>query len=122
VCTSKLESRINDFMPLEQKINCRSGKDAFNQEVQQQWQQNLHDTSAEEFAQYWNFLLTFQGPDTTMTSYPDQENLNDAHQNLTDNEDFTGIVTDDENEEFCKTSQSKPKQKRISLCRHKLQG
>jgi hypothetical protein len=40
VWTSKLESQINDFMPLEQNINCRSGKDTFNQEVQQQWQQN----------------------------------------------------------------------------------
>jgi hypothetical protein len=102
-------------MPLKQKINCRSRKDTFNQEVQQQGQQNRHDTSAEEFAQNWNFLWTFQGPDTTPTGYPDQENL-------TDDEDFTGIATDEENEEFCKTSQSKPKQKWISLCRHKLQG
>jgi hypothetical protein len=43
VWTSKLESRINNFMPLEQKINCRSEKDSFNQEVQQQWQQGRHD-------------------------------------------------------------------------------
>jgi hypothetical protein len=50
VWTSKLESRINNFMPLEQKISCRSGKDTFNQEVQQQWRQSQHDTSAEEFA------------------------------------------------------------------------
>jgi hypothetical protein len=50
VWASKLESRINAFMPLEQKINCRSGKDTFNQEVEQQWQQNRHDISAKEFA------------------------------------------------------------------------
>ncbi len=80
---------------MEQKINCRSGKDTFNQEVQQQWQQNRHDTSAEEFAQDWNFLWTFQGPHTTPTGYPDQASIHDAHQNLTDDEDFTGIVTDD---------------------------
>jgi len=40
VWASKLESCINDFMPLEQQIKCRNRKDAFNQEVQQQWQQN----------------------------------------------------------------------------------
>ncbi len=109
-------------MPLKQKINCRSGKDTFNQEVQQQWQQNRHDTSAEEFAQNWNFLWTLQGPDTISTGYPDQGTLLDAHQNLTDNEDFTGMPTDDENEEYCTMLQSKPKRKRMSLCRHKLQG
>jgi len=56
VWTSKLEGRINNFRPMGQKINCRSGKDTFNQEVQQHWQQNQHDTSAEEFARDWNFL------------------------------------------------------------------
>jgi RNase H-like domain found in reverse transcriptase len=122
VQTSKLESRINKFLPMEQKINCRSRKDTFNQEVQQQWQQNRHDTSAEEFARDWNFLWTFQGPHTTPTGYPDQASLHDAHQNLTDNEFFTGIMTDNGKEELGKTSQSKLKQKRISLCRHKLQG
>jgi hypothetical protein len=40
VWTSKLESWINNLMPLEQKINCRSGKESFNQEVQQQWLQS----------------------------------------------------------------------------------
>jgi len=33
VWTSKLENRINNFMPLEQKINCRSEKETFNPEV-----------------------------------------------------------------------------------------
>jgi hypothetical protein len=35
VWTSKLESRINSFMPLEPKINCRSEKETFNPEVRQ---------------------------------------------------------------------------------------
>ncbi len=122
VWASKLESRINNFMPLEQKINCRSRKDTFNQEVQQQWQQNRHDTTAEEFAQTWNFLWTFQGPDPTQTGYPDHGCLTDVHQNLTDDEDITGVENDDEKEELGKTSLNKPKRKRISLCRHKLQG
>ncbi len=109
-------------MPLEQKINCRSRKDTFNQEVQQQWQQNQHDTSAEEFAQNWNFLWTLQGPDTTRTGYPDHGRLTDVHQNLTDDEDFTEIETDTENEELGKSSLMNHKRKQISLCRHKLQG
>jgi hypothetical protein len=37
VQTSRLESRINELIPLEQKINCRSRKDVFNQEIEQQW-------------------------------------------------------------------------------------
>jgi hypothetical protein len=62
VWTSKLESRVNDFMPLEQRISCRSEKEIFNQEVRQQWQQSQQDTSAEEFALNWNFLCKLQGP------------------------------------------------------------
>jgi hypothetical protein len=40
VWTSKLEHRINNFNPLERKITCRSKKETFNPEVQQQWQQS----------------------------------------------------------------------------------
>ncbi len=56
VWTSKLGSRINMFMPLEQRISCRSEKEIFNPEVRQHWQQSQLDTSAEEFALNWNFL------------------------------------------------------------------
>ncbi len=91
VWTSKLESRINNFMPLEQKINCRSGKDTFNQGVQQQWQQGRHDTSAEEFAQNWNFLCKLQGP---AKSIPDHNRLSEVDQNLDDVEDFVEDDTD----------------------------
>jgi hypothetical protein len=62
VWTSKLESRINSFMPLEPRINCRSEKETFNPEVRQQWQQSRQETSAEEFAEKWNFLCDLQGP------------------------------------------------------------
>jgi hypothetical protein len=122
VWTSKLESRINAFMPLEQKINCRSGKDTFNQEVEQQWQQNRHDISAEEFAQNWNFLWTLRGRDTMQADFPDHRHLTNVHQNLTDEENSTEIETDDEIEEIGKSPLNKSKRKRISLCRHKLQG
>ncbi len=109
-------------MPLEQKISCQSRKETFNPEVRQQWQQNRHDTSAEEFAQNWNFLSTLQGPDMTRSGPPDPRRLTGVHQNLTDNEDPTEVETDSENDEFEKTPLSNPKRKRISLCRHKLQG
>jgi hypothetical protein len=122
VWTSKLESQINAFMPLEQKINYRSGKDTFNQEVKQQWQQNRHNISAKEFAQNWNFLWTLQSPDTTQADFPDHRHLTDVHQNLTDEEDSTGIETDDDNEDIGESTLNKSKQKWISLCRHKLQG
>jgi hypothetical protein len=91
VPTSKLESRINNFMPLTQRISCRSKKDTFNQEVQQQWQQSQHDTSAEEFAQNWNFLCKLQGP---AKSKPDHDRLSDVDQNLDDVEDFVEEDTD----------------------------
>jgi hypothetical protein len=122
VRASKLESRINDFMPLEQKISCRSRKDTFNQQVQQQWQQNQYDISAEEFAQNLNFLCNLQSPDTTGTGYPDHRHLHDVHQNLTDDEDFTEVETDTEKEQLEKLPLINHKRKRISLCRHKLQG
>jgi hypothetical protein len=109
-------------MPLEQKINCRSGKDTFNQEVEQQWQQNRHVISAKEFAQNWNFLWTFQGPGTTQADVPDHRHLTNVHRNLTDEEDSTEIETDDDNEEMGESTLNKSKRKRISLCRHKLLG
>ncbi len=78
-------------MPLKQKINCRSEKDSFNQEVQQQWQQGRHDTSAEEFVQNWNFLCKLQGP---AKSNPDHDRLDEADQNLDDVKDFVEDDTD----------------------------
>jgi hypothetical protein len=121
VRANNLESWINDFMPLKQKISCRSSKDTFNQEVQQQWQQNQYDISVEEFAQNWNFLCNLQSPDTTGTGYPNHRHLDDVHQNLTDDEYFTEDETDAE-KELEKQSLINHKQKRIGLCRHKLQG
>jgi hypothetical protein len=97
VWTSKLESRINNFMLLEQRINCRSGKDTFNQEVQQQWQQSQHDTSAEEFAQNWNFLCQLQGPARSKTNY---DRLSDVDQNLDDVEDFVEDYPDFKDNKF----------------------
>jgi hypothetical protein len=49
VQTSKLERRINELVPLKQKISCRSRKDTFNPEIEQQWRQNQNEISEEEF-------------------------------------------------------------------------
>ncbi len=84
-------------MPLEQRINCRSGKDTFNQEVQQQWQQSRHDTSAEEFAQNWNFLCKLQGPARSKSGH---DHLSDIDQNLDDVKDFVEDDTDFEENKF----------------------
>jgi hypothetical protein len=85
VWTSKLGSRINTFMPLEQGISCRSKKEIFNPEVRQHWQQSQQDTSAEEFALNWNFLCKLQGPAKSRTR---NNHIHDADQNLDDVKDF----------------------------------
>jgi hypothetical protein len=120
VWTSKLESQINKLMPLEQKIKCRSEKDTFNQEVQQQWQQNRHDTSAEEFAQNWNFLCKLQGPAKPNSAH---DHLCDVDQNLDDVEDFVEEDTNLAEHNYEALGREKIlKRPRVSLCRHKLQG
>jgi hypothetical protein len=119
VRTSKLESRINNFMPLAKTISCRSQKDTFNQEIQQQWRQNQKNISAEEFARNLNLLYNFQGPAKSET---DHGHLSDAHQYLDDVEDFMEDQTDLEEEKLEALRRDDLKRKRISLCRHKLQG
>jgi hypothetical protein len=119
VQTSKLETRINNFMPLAEKIMCRSQKDTFNQEIQQQWRQNQNDILAEEFARNLNFLCNLQGPDKSET---DHGRLSNAHQNLDDGEEFMEDHTDLEEGKLEALPRDNLKRKRISLCRHKLQG
>jgi hypothetical protein len=86
VWTSKLESRINSFTPPGAKIRCRSEKKPFNPEVREQWQLSKQDTSAEEFAQHWNFLCNLQDPARSTPRRPDH--LDEVDQNLDDIEDF----------------------------------
>jgi len=40
VPASKLETKINVWAPLEQKVTCKSRNTTFNTEVEQQWEQN----------------------------------------------------------------------------------
>jgi hypothetical protein len=86
VWTSKLESRINNFTPPGSKICCQSEKELFNLEIQEQWRQSQQDTSAEEFAQHWNFLCNFQNPARSTSKRPGH--LEEVDQNLDDIEDF----------------------------------
>jgi hypothetical protein len=86
VWTSKLESRINSFTPSGSKICCRSEKEPFNPEIREQWQQSQQDTSAEEFAQHWNFLCNLQDPARSTSRRPDH--LEEEDLNLDDIEDF----------------------------------
>ncbi len=106
-------------MPLEQRINCRSEKEIFNPEVRQQWRQSQSDTTAEEFAQHWNFLCNLQGPAKFKTG-PDS--LNEVDQNLDDIKDFVEEEPNITNHHFEVLGRDKLLQrKRVSLCRHKLQ-
>ncbi len=84
-------------MPLTQRISCRSKKDTFNQEIQEQWRQNQNDISAEEFARNLSFLCNLQVPDKSETNHG---RLGDARQNLDDVEDFMEDDTDLEEEEL----------------------
>ncbi len=121
VQTRKLESRINELTPLGRKINCRSSKDIFYQEIPHQWQQNQNEISAEEFAQDLNLLCNLQNPNHTRTSYTDQKHEDDIYQDLTDEEDLgeNEADTEEEHEELPIINH---RRKQISLCRHKLQG
>jgi hypothetical protein len=120
VWTSKLESRINSFTPPDSKIHCRSEKETFNPEVRQQWQQSQPDTSAEEFAQHWNFLCNLQGPANSKSGL---DSLNEVDQNLEDVGDFVEDDPNIEDHRFEVPGQEIIlRRKQVSLCRHKLQG
>jgi hypothetical protein len=120
VWTSKLESRIKNFAPLEPRILCRSEKETFNPEVRQQWQQSRQDTSAEEFARNWNFLYDLQGLARSQSGH---DHLHGVNQNLDDVEDFVEEDTDIKDHRFEVLGRDKFLQrKQVSLCRHKLQG
>jgi hypothetical protein len=56
VQTSRLEKMINDLAPLKQRVTCKSRSDTFNTEKEQQWQQNQHKMSEQEFVHTINFL------------------------------------------------------------------
>ncbi len=89
VQTSKLGKRINDLAPLEQEISCRSRKDTFNTDIEQQWQQSQHELSEEEFIQTLNFLCDLQKPTEIKPLGDTFETFHDNYEDLADNEDTT---------------------------------
>jgi hypothetical protein len=90
VWTSKLESRINNLKQIGPKITCRSEKETFYPEIRQQWEKHRLDTSAEDFAQAWNFLCHFQAPSNANSRF---DNLNQVDSDLDDIEDFVEADT-----------------------------
>ncbi len=86
--------------------------------MRQHWQQSQQDTSAEEFTLNWNFLCKLQGPAKSRNNH-----INDVDQNLDDVEDFMENEPHIKNHHFEVLGQGKFLQrKRVSPCRHKLQG
>jgi hypothetical protein len=114
-----LESRINNLRPLEPKITCRSEKENFNPEIRQQWHQSRLDTSAEEFAQAWNFLCNLRAPGKAESGF---DSLSQVDQDLDDIEDFVEDDVGLEYHHFEELEREKPiRRRQVSLCRHKLQ-
>ncbi len=79
VQTCKLEKIINDLAPLEQRVSCWSRKETFNMEIEQQWQQNQHEISEEEFIHTLNFLCNLQKPANGKQLGNNPETFNDNY-------------------------------------------
>jgi hypothetical protein len=127
VQTSKLEKLINDLAPLEQRVSCRSRKDAFNTEIEQQWQQNQHEISEEEFVHTLNFLCDLQKPgnekhvgNTTRAFNDNYEDLPKVNEDAEDGDELESDFEDLGHIGNYQPTNSR-KRKSVSLCRHKLQ-
>jgi hypothetical protein len=86
--TSKCEKAINDVAPLKQRVICKTRKDTFNTEVEQQWQQNQHEISEEEFVHTINFLHKLQKPEN-------KEPLSNTNGGFNDHTEGTSESNDD---------------------------
>ncbi len=77
------------------------------------------DTSAENFAQAWNFLCHFQAPASADSRF---DNLNQVDSDLDDIEDFVEADTNRDCYPLGELEQGLSIQrKQVRLCRHKLQ-
>jgi hypothetical protein len=130
VQTSKLEKMINDLASLEQRVSCRSRKDTFNTEIEQQWQQNQHEISEEEFVHNLNFLCNLQKPANGKQLGNNPETFNDNYEDLTEVKVEEATVDryelESDFEDLLHIDNDQPinprKRKSVSLCQHKLQG
>ena len=127
VPVSKLQKKINKEAPLTQGVTCKRKNMTFNTKIQQQWEQNQHEISEEEFISTLNFLHELQEPEHDQ----DWDNLNSGDHRTTEDHLETDDTSEDEDEveydldNFLYFSNDQttyqPKRKNISLCRHKLQ-
>jgi hypothetical protein len=127
VPVSKLQKKINEGAPLTQGVTCKSRNMTFNTEIQQQWEQNQHEISEEEYVSTLNFLHELQEPEHDQ----DWDNLNSGDHWTTEDHLETNDTSEDKDEveydldNFLYFSNDQttyqPKRKNISLCRHKLQ-
>jgi hypothetical protein len=118
VWTSKLESRLDKLNKTGPRIICRSEKETFFPEVQQQWKQQQLTTSATDFTQNWNFLSGLQTPPDTNSGIND---LSQEDSDLDDIEDFVEADTNQDEYLQLHPELGQCKRKQIKLCRHKLQ-
>jgi hypothetical protein len=119
---------INDLAPLKQRVICKSRNDTFNTEVEQQWLQNRHEISEEEFVHTINFLCGIQEPkpkeQLSHTTggfdkiYEDPPEADDDSENEDESENDFGYLNQFNNEQPTYNM----RRKSVSLCRHKLQG
>jgi hypothetical protein len=128
VQTSRLETMINNLAPLKQKVTCRSRSYTFNTEVEQQWQQNQHEISKEEFVHTINFLHRLQEQKTKDHLSNHNWGFNEITEDTPETNNDSEIEDEPEInfEPLCHRSNEQPTQqtrrKNVSLCRHKLQG
>jgi hypothetical protein len=128
VPTNKLEKKINDWAPLEQRVTCKSRNNTFNTEVEQQWEQNQHEIPEEKFVSTVNFFHELQKPEHNL----DWDNTNSGDHWITEDYPETDGTSEDRDrfeydlDDLLHFSNDRttyqPKRKSISLCRHKLQG
>ncbi len=124
VQVSKIEEKINKIAPLKTTVTCKSRMTTFNKEMEQQWEQNQHQLSGDDFVNTVNFAHNFRKPELEgKRSKVNSRNYDDDNENS--NQDKEEETEHDFEEIYHLTNNhltSQLRRKTISLCRHKLQG
>ncbi len=123
VQVSKLEGKINKMTPLETMVTCKSQMTTFNTETEQQWKQNLHQLSGDDFVNTINFFHNIRKPELGgrsnkyTTRKPNGDNRDQSQENKDEaQDDFEEVNNLSSNHQACHS-----RRKAIELCRHKLQ-
>lgn len=123
VQVSKLEEKINKMTPLETTVTCKSQMTTFNTETEQQWKQNQHQLSGDEFVNAFNFFHDFRKPELKgkLSKATSRNSDNDNEDSSQENED----ETEGDLEEVFHLTNNNPishlRRKTIRIRRHKLQ-